>query len=105
MSVRVTRKVRRVLDHLAARGPGTLHEVAAATNINWPVLQPILFKLEDEGWVTVSDGHKWAITPVGRAGRDDAAASVHRPPEPPRPEVRPRPRGPRPPYKQRFNHQ
>lgn len=111
MSVRVTRKIRRVLDRLAVQGPGTLHEIAADTNINWPVLQPILFKLEDEEWVTVSDSHQWKITELGRTQRKADTSAVQAAREnTPRTRLKrpdgtymddPRRRGPRPPYTQR----
>lgn len=94
MSVRITRKAKRVLDHLS-RGASPASEIRNETNINFATLWPILDRLIDEGLVTV-EGRLYSLTSRGRTARREAEEAVETarqaPPQVPGP--RPRPRRP-----------
>jgi hypothetical protein len=98
MSVRVTRKTRRVVDWLS-RGPATIRDISENTNIKFPALWPIMDRLTVAGWIVCKSTQEYVLTEDGRAGRkqaiaDEKQAHVQSWPEP-------RIRGPRPPWTQR----
>jgi hypothetical protein len=66
VSVRVTKKVRRVLDRLA-KSAATAREISTDTNINFPALWPVIDKLESNGWVQ-DTGKAYKITQAARDG-------------------------------------
>lgn len=82
MSVRVTRKIRRVLDTLA-RGEATAKEISERTNINFPGIWDVITKLESEGWVK-DTGETFVITQTGRDGlrAEDEKVMAHSRPGP-----------------------
>lgn len=97
MSVRVTRKVRRVLDLLARQG-ATVREISDGTNISLPTLWPLLDRMADSGWIAV-DGRTYSLTEAGRTARKQAQEDAKRQRVANWPDARPR--GPRPPYMRR----
>lgn len=66
MSVRVTKKVRRVVERLS-RGGATVKEISEDTNINFPVLWPVIDKLEANGWIK-DTGQTYELTQFARDG-------------------------------------
>lgn len=97
MSVRVTRKTRRVIDRLA-KSPATIREISEVTNIKFPALWPIMDRLTIAGWIICKSTQEYVLTEDGRAGRDQAIADEKQAHVNPWPE--PRVRGPRPPWTQ-----
>lgn len=93
MSVRVTRKIKRVLHLLAGHGPATVPDIRDATKISITALWPVLDRLHDHGWIEwrVSD-RTYAITGLGTDGLKTAEG----PQETPEPAKGPRPRHPYP---------
>lgn len=101
MSVRVTRKIRRVLEALAV-GEYTVAGLVGATKISPPHLWPIIDRLHDNGWIEPTGHDTFKITDIGRAGlkADTEAVETARQDTPPAPRPRSVP-APRPPYTQR----
>jgi hypothetical protein len=100
MSVRVTKKVRRVIDRLAV-SPATPRQISEATNIKFPALWPIIDRLLMEGWIIVKSTQEYVLTEDGRAGLKQVIADEARVPHPSTVPPVARPRPPRPPYTQR----
>lgn len=99
MTIRVTRKIRRVLERLV-KSPATATEISSDTNISFPALYPMLDRLADAGWITVGD-LAYSITSAGHAGLIAVEPPV-KIPEPPRPkQPYPGRMAPRPPYRGR----
>jgi len=96
VSLRVTRKVRRVLDHLAANGPGCADQISAATGISLPALWPIIDRMSDAGWVGLGTDRRWSVTATGLDELADAVKAVQAAREATPPPPRPLPRVPRP---------
>jgi hypothetical protein len=99
VSLRVTRKIRRVLDHLAAQGPDNASGIALGTSISLPALWPVLDRLADAGWIKVAGDRQWSVTALGLDEREAAIRALQAArdatPPPPRPLARvPRPRTP-----------
>ena len=65
MSVRVTRKVRRVLETLS-RGEYTVAGMIAATNISAAHLWPLIDRLYNNGWIESTGHDTYTITETGR---------------------------------------
>ncbi len=97
MSVRVTRKVRRVIDRLA-RGPATVADISDNTNIKFQALWPIIDRLLMDGWIVVKSTQEYVLTECGRAGREQAIKDEKQAQIQSWPDARPR--GPRPPWTQ-----
>lgn len=70
MSVRVTKKIRRVVDRLA-KSNATAREISTDTNINFPALWPVIDKLESNGWIT-DTGQTYSLTQTARDGLREA---------------------------------
>lgn len=66
MTVRVTRKVRRVVERLD-KGPATAIVVSGDTNLGLSAVYVILDRLEDSGWLVFSADHTWCLSAHGRA--------------------------------------
>lgn len=66
MTVRVTRKVRRVVERLD-KGPATALETSVDTNISLSAAYVILDRLLDAGWVIYRSDHTHVLTAHGRA--------------------------------------
>lgn len=101
MSVRVTRKTRRVIDRLAI-SPATIREISEAVNIKFPALWPIMDRLTVAGWIICKPTQEYVLTEDGRAGREQAIADEKQTYVTPGPDPKdiPRLRGPRPPWTQ-----
>jgi DNA-binding IclR family transcriptional regulator len=97
VSIRITRRTRRVLDCLS-RGPATVQEITEATALGFQTVLNILGSLADNG-MTSADGRAWKITPEGVVARTQAVEAVKAAHVASWPG--PRPRGPRPPYTRR----
>lgn len=94
MSVRITRKHRRVIDALA-RESLAIGPLSAATNISVIHLWPIIDRLEADGWVT-TDGAVWSLTDKGREGHQKVKEDLKEAHRQSWPDARPR--GPKPPW-------
>ena len=83
MSVRVTKKIRRVIDRLA-RGTATGKQLSEDTNIAFTALWVIVDKLEAEGWIKENADQRYELTQTGRDGirAEDEKTMAHSRPGP-----------------------